>query len=69
MPEKTNEITKRLLALAKEKQLDLSEAQAEIYAKRLAVSNGALADAELDNVSGGMLFCFLEMPIWLWKCR
>lgn len=53
MTEKTNEITERIMALAKEKQLDLSKAQAEIYAKRLAVSTGELADDELDNVSGG----------------
>ena len=53
MTEKTNEITERILTLAKEKQLDLSEAQAEIYAKRLDVSTGELADDELDNVSGG----------------
>ena len=53
MSDKTNDTAKRLMEIAKEKELMLSQEQAQAYVKRLELSSGELSDDELDNVSGG----------------
>ena len=53
MSEKTNNTVKQLMDIAKEKELMLSQEQAEAYAKRLELASGELSDEELDNVTGG----------------
>lgn len=53
MSDKIHDAAKRLLAIATEKRINLSEEQANIYAEHLTSSGGELFDDELSNVSGG----------------
>lgn len=45
-----------LIALAKEKGIELTEEQGQLYLARLKQPSGEFADEELENVSGGADF-------------
>lgn len=55
-----------LIALAKEKGVELTETDAKTYFEKLNTKGGELADDELDNVAGGRkcgTMYFMDRPI------
>lgn len=47
-----------LIVLAKEKGIELTEEQAQLYFAQLNPQSGEIADDELDNVAGGSCECY-----------